>query len=31
MITDWFEYLNIDYKFDDILKMEELIRKNWRK
>lgn len=30
MITDWFDYLNVDYTFDDTYKMQELIRENWR-
>lgn len=30
MIADWFNYLNVDYNFDDTYKMQELIRKNWR-
>lgn len=31
MITDWFDYLNANYTFDDVMKMQELIRKDWRR
>ena len=31
MISEWFEYLNIDYTDDDIRKMHELVRLDWRK
>lgn len=31
IIESWFNFLNIDYKFDDIMKMMDLIKKNWIK
>ena len=31
MITDWFEYINVDYDDSDAWKMYELVRLNWRK
>ena len=30
MISDWFEYLNTDYSYNDVIKMLELVRVNWR-
>lgn len=30
-IEDWFKFLNVEYTYDDVMKMTELIRKNWRK
>ena len=31
IIEDWFKFLNINYKFEDIMKMELLLKKNWKK
>jgi len=30
MISDWFEYLNVEYSDSDVRKMHESIRLNWR-
>jgi len=30
MIEDWFEYLNIEYSYNDMKKMYELVRSNWK-
>ena len=30
MIEDWFKYLNVEYSYEDTMKMNELVRLNWR-
>jgi len=30
MIEDWFEYLNVEYSYAEVIKMHELVRLNWK-